>query len=191
MADFNQFIKGFETKPIKETDDDFIKSKRQMSDFINKAEYARAKMDKRTFKGTVGIPAGIKHSLMKDLKMSEEEADQVVDAYWSAPGWVKEAVNSDSYAQEELKDWLGKRAKKTSTPETKNAFDYQEINIPYHEGTKGRIVGKNKDVVTVEYTGKNGITRRDQYRQDEIDKVNEKQNIETATEYFDFLSKGK
>lgn len=44
----------------------------------------------------------------------------------------------------------------------------EEVDVPYHEGAKGKIVDQKGDIATIEYTGENGITRRDQFHKDEI-----------------------
>lgn len=88
---------------------DRLKStKEKLSSWYEAADKARASMNKHTYRGTKGIPEGIKDNLIKDFGMSEDEAAMAVQAYWNAPGWIREAAKSDSYAQEELEKWIEK-----------------------------------------------------------------------------------
>lgn len=56
----------------------------------------------------------------------------------------------------------------SKSPKTNGEPENEEVDVPYHEGIKGKIVGRKDGVATVEYTTQNGITRRDQFHEDEF-----------------------
>lgn len=50
---------------------------------------------------------------------------------------------------------------------------YKEVNVPYLEGVKGKLIGNYPNVVEIEYTSpKTGVTRKERFYRDEFEEAN-------------------
>lgn len=66
----------------------------------------------------------------------------------------------------------------------------EDVKVPYHDGAKGEIVDKKDDVVTIEYETKNGVTRRDQFRKDELEEGKCEESWYRGCEDVEFIWNG-
>ena len=84
---------------------EFAKKKKELIDKFDKYKHAFESQDKRHRR--IDREWDARKALTKD-GMTKEEAMEAYNIYNHTPGWAEFALRSDTYAQDELKEWLEK-----------------------------------------------------------------------------------
>jgi hypothetical protein len=111
----------------------------------------------------------------KDIKLLTDDA---YSKYSRTPREEIEKIVREEWKQgrdwDEIKDAVETRL--VNDPNVTGSNNFNEVNVPFQNGIKGRVVGRNGDVSTIEYKTNGGITRREAFYNSDIEKANRTNN---------------